>query len=320
MTSDLTTVRPEIERDRYGRPLIVPPGGGKKVAYRRCTTFVGVLEDTYNLSRWQQRMVAAGLADRPDLLLGVAAHRDDKNKLNQLCEDALEAAKGRAAATTGTAVHALTEIIDRGLDLPVIPDGAAADLAAYRAATAGIEWLDIEAGIVVDELSVHGTPDRIGRLPDGRIVIADLKTGDIQYGILKVAMQLAVYSRGQRYDHVTGTRTPMPEGLDQDRALVIHLPAGTGRCELVEVDIAAGWEGAQLARQVWAWRARKNLSRPLALPPAVEQGQPDLAALIGMCGDVESLAALWAANRDRWTDAHSAAAAARKATLAASAA
>ena len=28
MTSDLTTVLPEIERDRYGRPLIVPPGGG----------------------------------------------------------------------------------------------------------------------------------------------------------------------------------------------------------------------------------------------------------------------------------------------------
>jgi hypothetical protein len=304
--TEIATVTPEIDRDRYGRPMIVPPGGGKKVPYRRCTTFVGALEDTFNLARWQQRMVAVGLADRPDLLLGVAAHREDKAKLNQLCEDALEAARGHAAATTGTAVHALTEIVDRGADLPVIPDGAAADLAAYRARTAGVEWLAIERGIVVDHLKVHGTPDRIGRFPGQPPRVWDIKTGDIEYGIGKIAMQLAMYAHGVFYDHVGASRTPMPADLDMTTGVIIHLPAGKGTCELVEVDLVAGWEGVQVAREVWDWRARKGLSRPL--PPEQVQETPDLFGLIDLAADPDSLRALWAANADRWSDEHTAAA------------
>jgi len=30
----------EIERDRYGRPLVVPPAGGKAIAYTRATTIL----------------------------------------------------------------------------------------------------------------------------------------------------------------------------------------------------------------------------------------------------------------------------------------
>ncbi len=319
MTDTFATIPPEIERDRYGRPLIVPPSGGKKVAYRRCTTFVSCLEDTYNLSRWQQRMVALGLADRPDLLLGVAAHREDKEKLNRLCEDALEAARGHAAATTGTAVHALTEIVDRGAPLPVIPDGAAADLEAYRKATAGIEWLAIEQGIVVDELKVHGTPDRIGRLPDGRVVVLDLKTGSVEFGMHKIAMQMAVYAHGAGYVHGYADQAPYRltgdswYPVDQDTAVVIHLPAGTGRCDLLEVDIAAGWEAVHLAAQVWEWRSRKGLSKPLDL--AV-----DLAGLITLAATPDDLRALYAAHEAEWTDELTALAKARIDSLAATAA
>ena len=321
MTDTLTTVTPEIDRDRYGRPMIVPPGGGKKVAYRRATTFVGCLEDTFNLSRWQQRNVAVGLADRPDLLLSVAAHRDDKAKLNQLCEDAAEAAKAHAAATTGTAVHALTEIVDRGLDLPILPESALADVAAYRLATAGIEWLAIERGIVVDDLTVHGTPDRIGRLPDGRVVVLDLKTGSVEYGMGKIAMQLAMYAHGQFYDHVTGTRHEMPM-VDLNTAIVIHLPAGSGTCELLEVDIEAGWEGVTVASQVWGWRSRKGLSRPFV---AVDTNLPaapslDLAAQINVAETPERLADLWATHQDAWLPEHTELARTRKSSLAATAA
>src|SRR5215831_14489249 len=106
-TDTFDPIPPAIRRDRWLRPLVVPPGGGKPVPYTRCTTYVSALEDTYNLSRWQQRMVAIGLAERQDLLLAVAAHRDDKAHLNELCEKALEAAKGSAPATTGTALHKL---------------------------------------------------------------------------------------------------------------------------------------------------------------------------------------------------------------------
>jgi len=120
-TTPITTAAPTIERDRYGRPKVIPPDQGadaKKVSYTRCTTFVSVLEDRYNLEKWLQRMVATGLAQRPDLVLAAAAAQDNKSKLNGLCDDAIEAAKGKAAATTGTALHTLTEMLDRGQPLP----------------------------------------------------------------------------------------------------------------------------------------------------------------------------------------------------------
>jgi hypothetical protein len=307
MTAEvLTTVTPEIRRDpRYGRPYVQPPGGGKEVTYQRCTTFIKALEDTYNLTQWQKRMVAKGLSLRPDYLLAVATTElDDKDKLNELCEQAMEAAKATSARTTGSAVHTLTEYHDRGLEIPVVPDSALADLAAYKQTTAGIEWLHIEAGVVLDELKVHGTPDRIGRWPGERPRVFDVKTGDIEWGIATIAMQMAVYAHGVLYDHTTKTRLPLPDDLDLEQAVIIHLPAGQARCELVDVDIAAGWEGVQLATLVHAWRKRKNLAAPHA-------HGPDLFGLIGLAGDPDSVRHLWALHQDQWTDQHTAAAKAR---------
>ena len=257
--STITTVRTEIERDRWGRPLIVPPGGGKPKGYTRVTTFVGALEDTYNLEKWKMRQVALGLADRPDLLLSVAAHRDDKKQLNKACEQAVEAAKASAKATTGTALHALTEIIDRGGELPIIPDEARADLNAYQQATAGLNMVAIEQFGVHDELQAAGTWDRIVER-DGQRFIADLKTGSIEWGLGKIAQQLALYSRCQGYDPYTGHRTPL--NVHQSAGIVIHLPAGQARCDLYWIDLNAGWEAVQLSASVRNWRKRKGLTKP----------------------------------------------------------
>ena len=54
----------EIPRDRWGRPLIVPENGGDRIPYRRCTTFVGCLDDQTGLSKWLNRRVAFGVAHR----------------------------------------------------------------------------------------------------------------------------------------------------------------------------------------------------------------------------------------------------------------
>lgn len=252
----------DVERDRFGRPLIVPPGGGKAVAYTRCTTYIDVLESTYNLSRWQQRMVALGLVDRSDLALAVTAHRDDKEKLNKLCEDAIEAAKGRAAATTGTALHALTALIDQGKPLPVIPSDVARDLQAYREATAALKVLAIEQFVVLDDLKIGGTTDRIVSYRE-RKYVADIKTGSVDWGAGKFVTQLAVYSRSQGYDIATHERKPID--VDTDWGLLIHLPVGEGRCKLYRVDLRAGWEGVKLATAVREWRKRKDLISPAQL-------------------------------------------------------
>ncbi len=58
----------EIERDRYGRPLVVPPAGGKAIAYTRATTIANSLDDASALTAWKMRMAAIGLTSRPDIL------------------------------------------------------------------------------------------------------------------------------------------------------------------------------------------------------------------------------------------------------------
>lgn len=315
----ITAPDPEIPRDRYGRPLVQPKGGGRPVAYTRCTTFVSCLEDTFNLGRWMQRMVALGLADRPDLLLAVGAHRDDKNRLDALCEDAREYAKATAAATTGTALHALCEKLDRGQDVGVVPEAYLADLAAYQAATEALEAVHIEQFCVLDSLKIGGTPDRVVKY-QGKRYIADIKTGSIEYGIGKIAQQLAVYARSNTYDHATGARGD--HGAEFDRGIIIHLPAGEGTCTLYWVDLLEGWEGVKLARAVRDWRTHRfaDLTQPFPTaeaPPstAAVDGALPLERAIEDCASVQALTELWQARWTEFTDAHKSQAAAKKQQL-----
>lgn len=277
MTDDIDTPdAPEttVPRDRWGRPKILQPDG-KLVAYTRCTTFVGCLEDQYNVQLWRQRMVAVGLADRPDLVLSVAAHRDNRDALNRIVEQAAEAGKANAPANIGTALHALTERVDRGEPLGVVPDAYVADLDAYRSVVggAGITAVLIEPFTVCDELQVGGTPDRI-YLYQGKGYVGDTKSGSLDFGGLKFGMQMAVYAHSIPYDHATGQRTPYPVDVDQERAILVHLPAGTGRCELHWVDIAQGWDAVQTAKAVRLWR---NKGKKFVTPFAAGEQPSELA-------------------------------------------
>lgn len=310
----------EIPRDGYGRPRVTPADGGKPVPYTRCTTYVGALEDTYNLEKWKMRMTAIGLSVRKDLQLAVVAHKDDKTKLNQVVDQAVEAAQASAAANTGTALHALTQQLDEGtLDLATLPAEYRPDIEAYQDVIrkAGARVVAIEQFGVHDGLKVAGTWDRIYEI-NGRRYIGDLKTGSIEYGIGKIAMQLSVYSRCHTYDPTTHARTPID--VDQDKAIVVHLPAGTGKAFLYWVDVAAAWPAVELAGQVRSWRSRKNLHEPFEYARA-DQVAPTaetdpILALIDDAPDVASLRELWAANHTKgWTPTHTAAAAARKTHL-----
>lgn len=313
----ITTPTPTLERDRWGRPLVVPPGGGEPVAYSRCTSYVDCIEDKTALDLWKQRQVALGLASRPDLLLAVSAHRDDKRALNGVCKDALEAAAASAAATRGTALHSLTEQIDRGQELPaVLPDDVVADLDSYRASTVDLKHILIEQFCVLDKLKIGGTPDRVVEY-QGRRYIADLKTGSINLGTLKIAAQLAVYSRSQTYDIATHARG-MHEA-DTSRGIIIHLPAGQGSASLHWVDLEVGWYAVQTAKDVREKRALKfkDLTEPFGpvtpAPPGEVPGnsamrrtrkaaeKPDLAIAIRACTSADSVRALWGEFAADWT-------------------
>lgn len=287
----------EIDRDRYGRPLVIPPDGSKPVAYTRATTYVDALESKEGLMRWKARMTALGLAARPDLTLAVqSTNPDDKRALDAVVEQALDAAKASAAATTGTALHQLTERVDGGgtLDGLALPDEHRASLDAYRRATEHLEWAAIEQFRVQDDLRIGGTADRVAVI-DGASVICDIKTGSIDYpGTF--AMQLAVYAHSQVYDPATGTRHSDTPAMNLERGLIIHLPAGGGTCTLHWIDLEAGWEAVELAGRVRAWRSRANskakdkrLLQPYAGAPDPVQPWIDKAAALTDPGELRNL-------------------------------
>lgn len=317
-----------IQRDHWGRPLIKPADGdGKPVAYTRCTTYVKVLEDTTNLTKWKQRQTAIGIMKRPALQLAIAAAGEDKTKLNKLVDDAMDAAGSSDKATIGTAIHSFTEAADRGEDLSGMPAAYRPDIAAYQSATAALDVIQIETFGVLDGIKVAGTWDRIFRYK-GKNYIGDVKTGSIEYGIGTIAMQLGTYSRAQEYDPISGARRPLPD-VDQNAGIVVHLPAGTGTAQLVWVNIGAGWDAVELAGRVRAFRAKKDWSKDftaehpslmdeLSAPPApVPVSDPDQVAaaalldVIGRAASRDELNMLWREYRQVWGPEHNTAAAAR---------
>jgi len=64
------------------------------------------------------------------------------------------------------------------------------------------------------------------------------------------------------YDPATATRGTWGD-VNQEKAIIVHLPAGTGNCKLVFVDIKEGWKGVQFALRVRKWRDQKGLATPL---------------------------------------------------------
>jgi hypothetical protein len=252
-------MRQEIERDRYGRPLIVPKTGGKQVAYTRATTIANSLDDPSALTAWKMRMAAIGLTVRSDLLLAISAAQEDKMAINKYIEDAMEVAGASRAATIGTALHSFAEKLDLGQDIGPIPDEWAADLVAYQKATEQLNKIFIEQFCVLDKYKIAGTPDRLVEYKGERF-IADIKTGRIDHPN-NIAIQLAIYAHGSPYDIATGRRGSWGD-VNKDKAIIIHLPAGTGLCKLVWVDIAEGWKGVQFAMKVREWRDKKGLATP----------------------------------------------------------
>lgn len=290
---------PTVPRDGWDRPLVIPKQGGKPVPLARTTTYIDCIEDKTALSGWKSRMALVGAAKRPSLLDVVRQldpeDADDKRRLNTLAEQAMDISGANAKREKGTHLHTLSEYVDRGEPLPA---GTAArdqlDMAAYMGATVAFDVKAVEKFVVVPELGTGGTFDRLleyeGPGPDGDPIegrfIGDLKTGSVQYGGLKMATQLAVYSRGELYDYSRFPVDPTDKkafaawkkrevpadeaaqaynalpGVSQKWGIIIHLPAGSAECTLYWVDLEIGWAAAKLARKIRAMRGVKGAMRP----------------------------------------------------------
>lgn len=335
----IPSMRPEPKRDERGLYVLPDPAGGAVRSWTRATTIAHTLDDTFHLTQWKRRMVLQGAAQSPGVLTTVPeltraleragddwrAAKDLKRELDALCDTAAEAAGAGDGAKLGTLLHTITEYYDAGRISEVIdlvPNGLEADLREYVTTmdNAGLvrpaEY--IERIVVNSRVDSAGTFDRLLRLPDGRLVVGDLKTQKtVDFGWLSIAIQLAEYAQADAmYDDETGSLVPLPAELDKTVGIVMHLPVGQATCTLYELDLEAGWQAALAAHEVRTWRQRsKALGRPYTARTAPAGNH--VLALIRSATHPKALEGLWhdLHPRGEWTAEYTAAAKARKAEL-----
>lgn len=304
-------------------------------SYQRTSNALKEIEtDTYHLDEWRANMLAVGLSMRSDLVLGVASAaqfdaetgkltREAKSTLRGLRYQAEQAAKSKAGANQGTAIHTATERLDFGESVEAInlPAPFDRDLRAYAALkdAMGLTYQPdhIERTVRIEGFGVAGTYDRLGRsryleergiLAPGELIVVDVKTESAPLmNMIHIAPQLAFYAHGEdvfvpeprptSVDDPNGEYAGRWERMPQVNvvaALVIHVR--DGRATPYLVDLTAGWDGVQAAvRQRDRIKAAKTelgkdgswaILLPIDLPeqaPAV-QGIVEAAAARGPLG------------------------------------
>ena len=279
----------DFNRDRWGRPLIIPVDGTKPVAYTRFSSHGQCLEDRFGLEKWKIRTAGKGLALRSDLYAQVAAcPPEESRRLDQLMEAALEAGGSSVGAGLGTALHEFTQNHDLGTStLDEIPEPWRHDVAAYADTIAAhglhVDRTLVEIALVNDDLRLAGTADRFYRRHDGTLICADIKTGkQIGDNPLAYIVQLAAYANSVRYNIETGARTTVGH-VDLERGLLVHLPSGRAECHIYEVDIREGIELARLATAVRTQQKRRglvSLLQPTDGTPAAPAGSAATTPLV----------------------------------------
>jgi len=278
-------------RDRWGRCLLVPVGGGERASFTRASTMANYIADNTGLTIYQRRLLAIGLGLREDLAARAAAlprlhsERVDKKSLtrkqinedkatnaiiDELIESALESAGATYKANHGSAIHSLTE---PDADPDVMPARMAADVFSYfeRLAVDGIDTLATEVFVVNDTLTAAGTFDHLVRHPEYGIVVLDKKTGQVDGKGLQFAIQLATYAGAMVYDVITDERAPLEsltggEPVNRSVGIIAHIPLGAGRTDLYRIDLTQGFE--RLATHVRTARSVKDIMTPCASLPS----------------------------------------------------
>ena len=261
-----------------GGPLKFVKGKSTPVnaeGYTRVSTLAGALDDKSNLGEWLAANAMVGMVKDPSIASQIGSLTskygnpwyapEGKKALKPLIRRAQEAGGSDRASGMGTSLHEFTEVIDEGRWPEYAPAELIPWLHAYKERMAEFECLGMELFVVNDELKTAGSFDRLWRMPDGRVVVADLKSGrsDPQYPA-KVQIQVATYANSVRYDQATGERSPLHEDLDVTKGLLVHAPilgGGKPEVKVYELDLARGMELARLAvqvREARAWERSKD--------------------------------------------------------------
>jgi hypothetical protein len=262
---------PGVERDQYKRPMILPPGMTDRrlaIPYTRASTLAKYLDDSFAIQRWETRHAVRGMGEREDLAAMAAGlpwgptydetPRSTMAELDRIAEEAKRYAGRDLKANYGTAMHSFTDPVEGKGDVPA---RMVSDVAAYDAKMkeTGLKIVQLERFVVCDQLRAAGSFDYVVYSPElDCYVIVDKKTGKI--GEHSFAIQTAVYANGVPYEN--GQRRPWDKDISKDWGLIIWIPAHQGRCEIIWVDIKAGYLAARHAAWNRDWLKKQNLMQP----------------------------------------------------------
>jgi hypothetical protein len=299
---DLPAAADTTRRDRWGRYLVVPPGGKDPTGYTRVTTIAKTLDQGGGLAPWKAAMAMQGLVLRRGLRAQLEAlmaqyngdpwysGEEGKKAIKELVEDAAAVGGANDRREMGSALHTITALVDLGRQ-PALTDESRADMAAYQATldAHGMQlykpWA-VEVPVVLHQFTVAGTLDRIVTVPGyDKPLIADIKTGaSLEYSWQDIAVQLAayanadaIYRQGAKADGSEDSTELFPD-VDKEWGLVIWLKAGQAECEIIAVDLGQGWLAFKEAMWVRGWRNSK-LTKPLDLTPILQTSVTNIEAI-----------------------------------------
>ena len=277
---------PDVKRGEGGSPMLIPRGlevSGTRAAYTRASYMADQIEEKSHIHKWEMRYLAKAMGQNEDLAALAACEvystgvsdavfgrekTASGRRLDEIIERALDRVRIHEKADRGTAVHGFTE--------PGAPDGDAIP-ERMRAAVASfweinrkecIEILGTEvftanditmsAGTFDHAVRVHGHPLLHG------IVVADKKTGS--FDPLSWCVQISTYANGEPYNTEDDSRPGWPGEVNKNWGLVWQIDVPAGTTKLWMIDIALGWELAQIAATVRDAHKRTDIAAKYVAP------------------------------------------------------
>jgi hypothetical protein len=260
--------------------------------YSRMSGISDALDTKENLIVWAAAQAAVGVmldpAARSEIVTLINEYDGDpwnadeggvahsgKDRLKAAVDQARTTAGQHVASAAGTEFHKVAELVNRGDEPRLVQDHLKPALAEYKAAVAPIKFLRQEQFVVHDELRRAGSLDYLLQVPDGRVLVSDLKTGkwDRLYP-MSVTTQIAALANATVYDQATGERTPLHPELDTSTGLLIHFPIMQPRPRVgfYEVNLELGMQAARIAGEIED--LRKAFKRKDAEPQPLQMGVP----------------------------------------------
>lgn len=237
---------------RGGKQRMIPdPETGELRPYLRVSTFAKALDDKEGLISWKAWMAVRGtVKDRALTEQALAAQSTPRTVIDQLAE----LGGGGVKRDRGSDRHELLAMALRGADMSWLPEQGRTELRAVLDVVEGLGVVQqVEAPLVCDEFAVAGRCDLILKAPDGRVVVADFKTGSDRR--LSSAIQLVCYARSHHWNWDSERRMDLVS-FDLPRLVVIHAPQDGSPPKALDIPPAEALRWAQLAAQVIEARKR----------------------------------------------------------------